>query len=279
MAEPDPRSNRRRLAAVAGVLIVIVVGALVAIRALRPEPAQPPAPAVPTPAPLALPEPSPLLGRAELLAAAEAAASAYAAGEPAPPDAAALVGRRFELSLPFGCAGPSATPTNEPARWTYDAERKTLRMSASRQEWGETSWAAALAAPAQVEAVEGFWISRPWTRSDACPPAPGMADVLTLPSEHTLGVAAFFAPDSSRGLQRGARPYEFVQKSAEPPADGAREYRLVIRGRIVGFADGQPVRCRALSFDQRPVCLFAVSFDQTAFEDPRTGAKLAEWKG
>jgi hypothetical protein len=133
---------------------------------------------------------------------------------------------------------------------------------------------------AKVEKVEGFWLPRPWSYSENCPPqreAPVPATP-TPAATQSLGLAQVFRLEGSRLLRRDGRAYEFVRKV--PEGDGSpltTSYRLVLEGRIVGFDDGRAVRCWSETSDHRPICLYGVEFDRVAFEDAK-GAMLAEWR-
>lgn len=62
--------------------------------------------------------------------------------------------------------------------------------------------------------VEGFWIPRPWSYSDACPPRrdqPVPASP-TPPAGQTFGPAELFDAGDSRVQRRSDRPYEQVLK-------------------------------------------------------------------
>lgn len=286
MAEPDSRSSRRWLAAGA-VLVAVVAAAAIFLARPRPPAPQPapPAPVQATPPAPSLPEPLAPLDRPALIARAAEVADAYAAGRPAPKHADdSLVGRRFVIRLAFGCHGPADGPSGEVGRWRYDPKRQALRVVAQRQDWSDIAWARELAEPKAVEAVEGFWLPRPWTAAEGCPPprpAPTPSPAETAPAvaaPETLGLAEFFAPGSSRLERRAARPYEFVQKVEADPGTGSRPYDLVIAGRVSGYEDGVAVRCHAASPEQRPVCLIAVEFEKISLEDPRTGETLASWR-
>lgn len=252
------------------------------------EPAPPPAAATPT-----IPTATPPLGRAELLDGVAAAASAYAAGAPEPDAAKALAGRTFSLRLPFGC-GPTAAETS--IGYVYDARRGALRLSARPEVWTDARWAQALIGSPDTEAIEGFWIRRPWIRGEGCPAqivplasaapaakaAGGAAAVPTAPrpappSPETVGLAQSFEKGGSRLLRRGTRGYEATLKAGPDEAPGLRGFRLVLEGRVVS-ADGRgPVRCRSDSPERRPVCLVQVEFDRVAFEEA-SGAVLSEWR-
>lgn len=257
-----------------------------------------PAPAPPTPTPIPIPSPPPPLGRAELLSAVNTVAAEFAsAAADYPAAAAALDGRRFELRLPLGCAGPG--PETAPLRYSYDTQRETLKLTAVPEVWTETPWVRVLERDAEAEAIEGFWISRPWLLTETCPPipatrapapattsgeddaddesAPAPSPSLTFaPSPETVGIAQVFEAGGSRLLRRAGRPYEVTRKAPTSESPQSSVYRLVVSGRVTGGADGQPIRCRSLSPDRRPTCLVRVEFTRIAFEDA-AGEMLAEW--
>src|SRR5690606_37213928 len=72
-----------------------------------------------------------ILGRADIIAMADRAADATASGTALPQETTALVGRRFDLTIPFGCEGSSPKDSAAPMRWHYDADKQTLRINVS----------------------------------------------------------------------------------------------------------------------------------------------------
>jgi hypothetical protein len=252
--------------------------------------APPAAPAAAPPAAPAPPAPAAALGRNELLQAMEAAAAAYAAGTPA--EEAGLAGRRFVIRQAFGCSGPSAAGglADGLAHWSVKGRSGDIEITLSPAAWTDSR----LVEKAETwEAVEGMWLPRPWLRTEACPPAtspptpPGTGPatnsatppVLPLATPQTMGLAAVFEAEGSRVGRRNGRPYSFTIRGkdgapAPAPADG---YRLVLEGRLAGFADGNAIRCHALSPDHRPVCIAASRLDRVAFEDAG-GGLLSEWR-
>lgn len=281
----EPRRNRLPLLVAAGAVIALI--AIVAVTGRETtEKAPPPAPepkgeevavAPPRAAPLLPPPP---LRRGDLVAAAARAAAAYAAGAGDPTDDKTLTGQRFEVVIPFGCQGPSATAGGDPARWTFDLVKKSITLSAQPQIWTQTPWVREIVGPGEFELIEGFWIPRPWLASETCPPprmaAPGAP--APTPSQSTVGLVRIAGPEEARSGRRADRPYQVVRKASEAElATSAREYRLVLSGRLAGFPGGAPIRCHAASIDQRPVCLIGVAIDRVAFVDPESDEVLAEW--
>jgi hypothetical protein len=129
------------------------------------------------------------------------------------------------------------------------------------------------------EAIEGFWIPRPWLMSDSCPAAGGDPLQTAVPaSPQTFGLAAVFEAGGSRVLRRAGRAYRFIvwEKDAPlvPPKNG---YRLLLEGRIESFPSGHAVECQASNPDERPVCVVATRLDRVAFETAHQEV-LAEWR-
>ncbi|RAK52583.1 hypothetical protein [Phenylobacterium deserti] len=216
---------------------------------------------------MTLPGPQPFVGRAELLQAVAQAASRSAAGAPYDDSIPKMAGRRFELRLPFGCFGPGAGDI----AYAYDAKSQALKLTASPVDWTDTPWAARLAHSGDVEAVEGFWIRRPWLLVETCPVAGLSGEAGAAPE--TVGLAEVFETGGSRLSRRGGRAYQVTRKTP-PEAVGAGGWRLVLRGRIA--SDETPVRCANEGPETRPACLVRVVFERVAFEDG-AGQTLAEW--
>lgn len=287
MPGEDSRSNGRKV--LVGVLLIaaVTIAAVFAFRsyqqapeprAERPLPVARPRPSTPAPPPQLAPPPA--LTRAGLVAAAAAAASTYAGGPEPAADARPLIGRRFRVVLPFGCDGPREPGTEPSAWWEYGPERRTIRISVRPEIWTESAIARDLGG-ADVEAVEGFWIPRPWLASDACPTprTDPLAAATPAPSPQTVGLATLFEEGGSRIVRRGDRPYEVVLNAPDDePMPAPQGYRLVLEGRVVGFEGGEPIACRSASADQRPVCLVGVEIDRVAIRDPANAAVLGEWR-
>lgn len=247
-------------------------------------PAAAPADANETAAPV-VPLPLPPLTRGDLVNAAAAAASRFAQGE-ASPDSDPLVGRNFAVRIPFGCTGPtvvdaSATEGSGLPGWSWSADRKAIQLRMTPSDWTDSALLAKAGAPDTWEAVEGFWLPRPWLTGETCPAV--QADPLqtgTPPaSPQTIGLAAAFEKGGSRLGRRNGRAYEHSIRgegdaAPTPPADG---FRLRLEGRIASYPSGRAIECSASGPDQRPICIVAIRLDRVAYEDAE-GATLSEWR-
>lgn len=232
--------------------------------------------------------PLPAVGRADLLAAAATAADEVAAGNSLPKSNLQLTNRSFELRLPFACNGGIL---GKWGAWSFDPKTRVLRATFRTQDWGDDPIFNRLAAGAPYDAAEGFWIERPWTRAEQCPPAPepspasttapknrtNAAPVATAGTENSLALVQYFSPDASRTLRRGNRPYTYTAKLAAEGQAPPNGLRVKLVGRISGFADGQPVHCVVNALSKRPICGIAVEFTQVILEDAATGENLTEW--
>ncbi|URW75389.1 hypothetical protein M9980_12740 [Sphingomonas donggukensis] len=284
MKEPTPRTSRLALAG--GALAVLAVGGagFVAGRgSVAPAPA--PSATVAT-APLPEPVPSPAtparLDRAGLLAFASAAADATASGRPLASDTARVTGRRFSIALPFGCGGPLGDADATGTGWRYDAERGALRLQVASTRWAPQEWLGD-APPADIEAVEGFWVPRPWTGSEACPTAAAPAaaegiEPVTLAGQ-SLAIGQMFRSGGARQDRRDGAPYVAVVRTAPDAVRAEKGFRVRLTGQLADVPGGA-ARCRQPGGpDQRPICLLTATFDEIAIENAATGETLARWPG
>ncbi len=224
-----------------------------------------------------IPTPPPLVSRAELLLAIANARSAYAAGQP--DVAEGLAGRRFAVRQTFGCdavtdpdlaTGP-VVPGN--AGWSWGRDRQTIDikltpadLTASPVLAGDNGW----------EAAEGYWLARPWLKSEGCPTPPADSTSGAASSAPRAGLAAVFGRESSRVRQRDGRAFTWTLRG-DPPVPPANGYRLVIEGRFSAFPSGRAIRCHSPDIDQEPICIAAAEVDRVAFEDSE-GRLLQEWR-
>jgi len=281
MSDHKARTPDRKFALIAPIVIGLAAIGVVIALLLRPDPVppakvEPPPATAPSPPSVSAPPKVTSATRADLIADADLAASAFAAGAAAPPSK--LLGERFALRLAFGCGGPAPDPGPLQAFYQLDPATRTVRLVARPATWTDLPLVRAAPTPPATEAVEGFWIPRPWLRTDACPRRREVAPPATpTPVEApSLGVAIFHGAEASRAQRRGERPYEHVIKlSADSDGQGL-SFVLLLEGRVAGFSDRAAVHCWGESVDHRPVCLYAVEIDRVAFEDAK-GAVLAQW--
>lgn len=279
--EPNPRGRTTRTAITASALALMVVGCKAPVQEAEPANVQRGAPARQTPA--RPPAPPPGLSRSDLIDAARKAAAAYAAGEkPAATDP--LVGRTFSIKIAFGCSGPTPSAEGDAsglAGWSWSDDRKTIQLSMAPGDWAGSALIAGSAAAPDWEAVEGFWIPRPWMTSEDCPTVAGdpLQTASMSAAPQTLGLAAIFEAGGSRAGRRKGRAYTFTIRPEDnaPLRAPTRGYRLVLEGRIASYPDGQAIRCGAPGPDQRPVCVVATKLDRVAFEQV-DGTLLSEWR-
>lgn len=243
-------------------------------------PPEPSGPVEPQPEPPVRPT---TLDRRELLSAVSQAASDYAAGA-TPTATDPLVGRQFDIRLAFGCEGAETPPADGAgdglARWSWGPERETIRLSLTPGDWTRSALIAG-ASQDQWEAVEGFWIARPWMNAEGCPSirADPLASGPVTPSPQAVGLAAVFETGGSRLGRRNGRAYTHaIRQAGDAPLVALDAgYRVRLEGRIAAFPGGRAIRCRAANPNQRPVCVAAAQLDRVAFETP-TGETLSEWR-
>lgn len=284
MQEPSLRTSRLALAGGIAAAIVLGGGGFLMGRATteRTE-------LVVSPLPTAVPTASPTpvargaLRRTDLIALANDAADALAAGNAPGDSITEATGRRFEIRLPFGCEGPAGEASTAAMRWRYDVDERTLRIQAAPVGWKAADWWGD-AVPDAVDAIEGFWIVRPWTSSEACPggvdrPAATGVEAVTLPGQ-TLALGQLYSKDGPRRGRRDGQPYQSVLRVAQDKLDTSRGFRLLLTGRLAAMPGGTgPVRCRQpAGAEQRPICLVGVTFDRVAIENAANGNVVATWE-
>ena len=250
--------------------------------------------------------PTPPLDRAAILAAVAQAASATAAGAEVSPALRALDGRQFEIRIRFGCRGPSSDPERDWLRWTHDPESRTVRLYA-RPTISKTEPLVAKLGPEEFEAVEGFWIPRPWLLQPVCPataaierveePQPSPAgeqrneqqrptaedasDEQPEPrrSAPRVGIAQFFTSTDSRTGRRDNRAYEAVHTLKEGQAIGSQGFNLVLAGRLKALPGRGVIECVASNADSPPECIVSAEVHRAWIEQPETREVIAEWGG
>lgn len=274
----------RRAAGLGRVLGVVAMACLLGPGCREPAPdkaaaTDPPteAPEPPRPAPRAVPAPVPALTRADIVSAAAQAASEFAVTGKVATDA--LAGRSFLVRIAFGCAGAATADATRTglAGWSPTAGGTDIKVQLEPADWSQAAFMTPEAS-AKWEAVEGFWIPRPWLAAETCPRvATRAAPAGTAASPQSVGLAAVFERGGSRLGRRDGRAYSFtIRGRDDAPAVAPAAFSLVLAGRIAAFADGRSFACTASGPDQRPVCVAAVQLDRVAFEGD--GETLTEWQ-
>ena len=222
--------------------------------------------------------PAPALDRAALLDAVADAASAHAAGSDDSKAQAALDGRRFAVKLRFGCGGPAGEASTDALRWRVKSDESLEITATPDLSLDAPELTGALTQT--VEAVEGFWIARPWLFSDACPAMPKAAQAPTAAAaaaERSVGIAQYYTPEGSRTERRSGRAYVSlapIEPGAPLPQDG---FFLLLEGRLQAWPGGKPIHCSTSVAGARPACIVSVRFDRVAFTRPGDGEVIDEW--
>lgn len=275
MQEPSVRTSRLVIAGgVAAALAVGAVGFVVGRMTVPPPPSVKSAPAQPVPLPIPQPDTTRVLSRADITAAAGHAADALASGT-APPEALDdLPGRRFSVSLPFGCAGPAGADSPAPLRWSYDETAQALRVHVALISWQPDEWGTK---SDNSNGPQGFWVTRPWSSGETCPPAANdnvsmATQPVTLPGQ-TVALASF-----GSGIAKNNGGYEATVRIPRDKLDMSQGLRARISGRIDHVAGGGAVRCiQPAGIEQQPICAVAAIFDEMVIDNPATGETIATW--
>lgn len=230
---------------------------------------------------VALPKVSQPLTRRDILMAATEAASDFAAGIEGVEQQRSLKGQPFSFRIRY-CGSQVADPA---FRIAFDAKRGVFR-AAARPDIDLSAPLVRSLVPQPVEAVEGFWIARPWVLDAACPTAdqPETGDETEVASDTpdvpvvrqpTVGIAEFFDGQSARTLRREGRAYEATHKvDADLKGVGVD---LVLEGRLKEVK-GRTVLCTGGKVDTPPTCIVSVEFDRIRLELD-DGRLLGEWSG
>lgn len=228
------------------------------------------------------------LMRADLLLAVVQVGSAAASDRD---DAAAqgqLDGKRFELRLRFGCPGTAIADAPRTAK--FDPQGRTVKMSFPTEiDLGSPIFANLV--EQDIEAVEGFWIRRPWLLEPACPaavaeppltaasssePAPSPSPPAEPAQQPRIGIAQFFTQSAARTHRREQRAYQATEGLLTGESPSRTGYNLVIEGRLLASPTGKVITCIPAT-DRAPTCVISARFDQVSVERADTGKMVAEW--
>ena len=248
--------------------------------AVEDEPANGANEAVPSPARAIVEAP---FDRSRLLLTVARAASAQAMGADDAGVQRALDGKRFEVRLRFGCDGQG--PGRGDHGWSIDPDGRTLRLRVVPTLSLKDELVKGVAGE-QVEAVEGFWLPRPWLLQPACPalgpveqPAaePEQAEPEPTTPAQRIGIAQFFTATDSRTRRRIDRPFEAVKKLNEGERAGGDGFNLVLSGRLRARGNGRVILCQGAGRDRAPDCIVSADVDRVWIEQPGDKSVMAEW--
>lgn len=261
-------------------------------------------PAVNIPVPL----PAPPMNRSDLLEAVRQAASAKSSAGDVSALQRQLDGRQFEFRIRFGCRGPSTDLPGELLGWSFEPAKRTLRVRAMPTISAGDTVASAIAGE-DIEAVEGFWIPRPWLIEPVCPappPAPpeptnigsvgpgrraenvtdsgddeSQAEQKVVPSLRwpKIGIAQFFVETDPRTRRRDARAYEAVITLKPDQPVTSQGFNLVLSGRLRALPGKGVIECVAPDPDTPPDCIISARLDRVWIEQPGVRRIVADWSG
>jgi hypothetical protein len=235
-----------------------------------------------------IPIPQPPLDREQLLLAVAHAASDFAAGSDDSARQADLADKKFEFRIRFGCGAPG--DEDSPLfSWSLNQKTHALKVSATPALSTKNSTVKTIAGD-NFEAVEGFWIRKPWLLAAACPrtPAEAASAAGASPEEATetakqpkqpqptVGIAQFFTASDPRTMRRSGRPYEATKRLEEgdTPSGG---FNLVLTGRLKALPNGKVINCTDTQGSVRPSCVISVEFGKVSIERADTHEQLAQW--
>lgn len=263
----------------------------------------------------AIPRPDPPLDRASLLAAVAEAASAAASGEQLPETVRSLDGRQFEVRIRFGCRGPATELGDRWLAWSFDPESRRIRVQAKPTIAIDDPLVEEISGE-EFEAVEGFWLPRPWLLSPVCPAgaavqrsadgamepgsdqrqsrqSPDRQQAVRPPEEDSsggqqaepepapprIGIAQFFTDQDPRTRRRDSRPYQASHTLAKDKAISSQGYNLVLSGRLRALPGRGVIQCVSRGADTPPECIVSAEFLRVWIEQPGTRDVIAEWGG
>lgn len=272
--------------------------------------------------------------RRQLLLAVNEAMSAAATGTEDNNMQASLSGRQFILKLPLGCSGESDAASG----WIYDeaSQRLTVKATpdvsladlddvlpvtlnmpvafapapeavtpevtreAAKGADAKAATTPAVQQPSKIEAVDGFWIPRPWIFTDTCPVDTAASDDAALetaegensgsaaeqnpPAEAdiaapTVAIAHFYTARDPRVGRRNGQPYRITKRVTEEERPSPQSLRLVLRGRLGMVPGGKVIQCSTPKDGRQPRCVISASFDRVSFENAGGSVIYAEWGG
>ena len=189
------------------------------------------------------------------------------------------------MRVRFGC--PDVEPKGDAAyQATYNPVERRLTLRAAPDVSSDDPSLVGIADD-QVEALEGFWVRRPWLLIAACPVPPTAAGDDEPPAEpdanaseqlgSRIAIAQFFTAADPRTRRRDERPYQYTTRLAEGEQPSTAGYDMVVSGRLRRLPNGRVITCSGSAVDVSPTCIVSVIVDHVSMNRADTGAILAEW--
>jgi hypothetical protein len=228
------------------------------------------------------------MDRAGFLEAVWRAAAAAAAAKDASQVQRSLDGRRIELRVRFGCAGPERDLKAAPLGWSFNDADRTLRVRAAPTLTSDSPEIRDLVGE-EIEAVQGFWLPRPWLLEPVCARAAAIEAPAEEPGENRseapavvqpsgrVGLAEFFTDADARTGRRDRRAYESVKVLPEGQPISSQGFNLVLSGRLRALPGKKVINCIVRHRDSPPDCAASADLDRVWIEQPDTGETVAEW--
>jgi hypothetical protein len=229
-----------------------------------------------------------VMDRAALLEAVWRAAAAAGAGSDDSQVQRGLDGRPVEFTIRFGCAGPEEKLKSAPLGWSFTEADRTLRVRAAPTLTGASPEIRELLGE-EIEAVEGFWIPRPWLLEPVCPRTaaidPGRGEAAEPADQASpavqpsgrVGIAQFFTEDDARTGRRDRRAFDSLKILEKGQPIGSQGFNLVLAGRLRALPGKRVINCIAANGDSPPDCVVSADLDRVRIEQPDTGEVVAEW--
>ena len=235
---------------------------------------------------------TPPMDRETLLLAVVQAASAHASGIDDRDAQRELDGQRFQFAVRFGCEGQAEDLRSASLGWSYQLDNQTLRLRATPTIKADDPLAAMIGGDL-VEAIEGFWVPRPWMLRSTCPvsklpPASveGIAkgDRSLAPQVQSMrwpkvGIAQFFTSGDTRTSRRDGRAYEAFKPVTTGAQVGEQGFNLILAGRLRPVPGKRVIECYAAAGDAPPDCIVSAHIDEVRMEQPADNDVLARWSG
>ena len=154
----------------------------------------------------------------------------------------------------------------------FTSNDRTLRVKAAPDLTRNDPSVAALASGS--EAVEGFWMRRPWLLEAGCPSL-GAASAV---SDQRVGIAQFFTEADTRAVRHEGEAFEATKVLGEAEQPSRQGYDLVLSGKLRKLPSSRVIACRATGTETPPECMVSAQFERVRIETVDGKTILGDWK-